>query len=129
MAELIKTDKENTDIYLEKLYLELDRLKNFTEVLLKLSKVNSNTIVLEESFGSKAKTKLFKMDDNAFSTIKSWLKQGRLPEDGEIIISNDMAREIGKTVGDSIKFGGNTYNIAGIIMIQLMNIKNFTIYF
>ena len=44
MAELIKTDKENTDIYLEKLYLELDRLKNFTEVLLKLSKVNSNTI-------------------------------------------------------------------------------------
>lgn len=44
MAELIKTDKENTDVYLEKLYLELDRLKNFTEVLLKLSKVNSNTI-------------------------------------------------------------------------------------
>ncbi len=26
------------------MYLELDRLKNFTEVLLKLSKVNSNTI-------------------------------------------------------------------------------------
>ena len=73
-----------------------------------------NTIDLKESFGSKAKTKLFKMDDNAFSTIKSWLKQGRLPEDGEIIISNDMAREIGKTVGDSIEFGGNTYNIVGI---------------
>ena len=44
-----------------------------------------NIIDLKESFGSKAKTKLFKMDDNAFSTIKSWLKQGRLPEDGEII--------------------------------------------
>lgn len=44
MAELIKTDQENMDIYLEKLYLELDRLENFTEVLLKLSKVNSNTI-------------------------------------------------------------------------------------
>lgn len=44
MAELIKTDQENIDIYLEKLYLELDRLENFTEVLLKLSKVNSNTI-------------------------------------------------------------------------------------
>lgn len=44
MTELIKTDKENTDIYLKRLYLELDRLKNFTEVLLKLSKVNSNTI-------------------------------------------------------------------------------------
>lgn len=44
MAELIQTDKENTNIYLEKLFLELDRLKNFTEVLLKLSKVNSNTI-------------------------------------------------------------------------------------
>ena len=44
MTELIKTDKGNTDIYLEKLSLELDKLKNFTEVLLKLSKVNSNTI-------------------------------------------------------------------------------------
>ncbi|GAA0766215.1 HAMP domain-containing sensor histidine kinase [Clostridium subterminale] len=44
MTELISTDRENTDIYLEKLNLELDRLKNFTEVLLKLSKVNSNTI-------------------------------------------------------------------------------------
>lgn len=44
MAELIKTDKENINLYLEKLYLELDRLENFTEVLLKLSKVNSNTI-------------------------------------------------------------------------------------
>lgn len=73
-----------------------------------------NTIDLKESFGSKAKTRLFKMDDNALSTIKSWLKQGRLPEDGEIMISNDMAREIGKTVGDSIEFGGNTYNIVGI---------------
>ena len=73
-----------------------------------------NIIDLKESFGSKAKTKLFKMDDNALSTIKSWLKQGRLPKGGEIMISNDMAREIGKTVGDNIEFGGNTYNIAGI---------------
>lgn len=44
MAELIKEDKENTDIYLGKLYEELEKLKNFTEVLLKLSKINSNTI-------------------------------------------------------------------------------------
>lgn len=44
MAELILTDKDNTDRYLEKLNLELNRLENFTEVLLKLSKVNSNTI-------------------------------------------------------------------------------------
>lgn len=44
MLELILTDRDNTDIYLEKLNLELNRLENFTEVLLKLSKVNSNTI-------------------------------------------------------------------------------------
>lgn len=73
-----------------------------------------NTMDLKESFQYKAETRLFKMDDNAFSTIKSWLKQGELPKAGEIIISNDMAREIGKTVGDSIEFGGNSYNITGI---------------
>ncbi len=44
MSELILTDRNNIEIYLEKLNLELDRLENFTEVLLKLSKVNSNTI-------------------------------------------------------------------------------------
>lgn len=44
MAELINEDRENTDIYLEKLYSELEKLKNFTEVLLKLSKINSNAI-------------------------------------------------------------------------------------
>lgn len=44
MTELILTDRDNTDIYLEKLNLELNRLENFTEVLLKLSKINSNTI-------------------------------------------------------------------------------------
>lgn len=44
MVELINEDRENTEIYLEKLYSELEKLKNFTEVLLKLSKVNSNAI-------------------------------------------------------------------------------------
>lgn len=44
MAELIETDPKNMKDYLEKLNLELDRLETFTEVLLKLSKVNSNTI-------------------------------------------------------------------------------------
>lgn len=44
MIELIQIDKENIEIYIEKLILELDRLENFTEVLLKLSKVSSNTI-------------------------------------------------------------------------------------
>lgn len=44
MMDLIEIDKENIDVYIEKLILELDRLENFTEVLLKLSKVSSNTI-------------------------------------------------------------------------------------
>lgn len=44
MVELINEDRENTEIYLEKLYSELEKLKNFTEVLLKLSKINSNAI-------------------------------------------------------------------------------------
>src|SRR5699024_5571239 len=44
MAELIETDKENFELYMEKLILELDRLEIFTEMLLKLSKINSNTI-------------------------------------------------------------------------------------
>lgn len=44
MLELILTDDKNTDIYLDKLNSELNRLENFTEVLLKLSKVNSNAI-------------------------------------------------------------------------------------
>lgn len=44
MLELILSDDKNTDIYLDKLNSELNRLENFTEVLLKLSKVNSNTI-------------------------------------------------------------------------------------
>ena len=44
MMELIEMDKENIDVYVEKLILELDRLEIFTEVLLKLSKVSSNTI-------------------------------------------------------------------------------------
>ncbi|MBU3218776.1 sensor histidine kinase [Clostridium algidicarnis] len=44
MVELINEDRENSDIYLEKLYSELEKLKNFIEVLLKLSKINSNAI-------------------------------------------------------------------------------------
>ncbi len=73
-----------------------------------------NTREVEEGFGSKGKTKLFKMDDNALSIIKSWLKEGELPKDGEVMISNDMAREIVKSSGDNIEFGGNIYKISGI---------------
>lgn len=73
-----------------------------------------NTKELNQGFGSKEKTKLFQMDDNALSTIKSWLKEGTLPKNGEVMISNDMAREIGKTVGDNIESEGNIYYIAGI---------------
>ncbi len=44
MVELIYEDRENTVQYLSKLEDELTRLNNFTTSLLKLSKINSNTI-------------------------------------------------------------------------------------
>ena len=44
--------------------------------------------------GSKEKTKLFKMDDNAMSTMEYSLKEGKLPKDGQVMISDDMAKEI-----------------------------------
>lgn len=44
MVELIEEDRENIDIYTGKLNLELEKLGNFTDILLKLSKINSNTI-------------------------------------------------------------------------------------
>lgn len=44
MLELINEDQDNMDLYLEKLEGELEKLRVFTHLLLKLSKVNSDTI-------------------------------------------------------------------------------------
>ncbi|MBW4828472.1 MAG: hypothetical protein KZY61_10905 [Clostridiaceae bacterium] len=73
-----------------------------------------NTKELNQGFGSKEKTKLFQMDDNALSIIRSWLKKGTLPKDGEVIISNDMSKETGKSLGDNIELDDQIYNISGI---------------
>lgn len=44
MSELMEVDNKNSKIYLEKLNMELEKLNNFTELLLKLSKINYNAI-------------------------------------------------------------------------------------
>ncbi|MEW8973392.1 MAG: ABC transporter permease, partial [Tissierellaceae bacterium] len=80
---------------------------------------------LEKGFGSKEKTRIFRMDDNALSTIKSWLKEGTLPKDGQVMISNDMSTEIGKTIGDNIEFEGNEYYISGIYYKRPNEYQNF----
>ena len=73
-----------------------------------------DTKEIEEGFGSKEKTKLLKMDDNTLSTIKSSLKEGELPKDGEIMISDRMAREIEKSVGNNLEIENNAHYISGI---------------
>ncbi|MBB6697745.1 ABC transporter permease [Clostridium algidicarnis] len=73
-----------------------------------------NNKVIEEGFGSKEKTELFEMDENSLSTIESWLKEGSLPSPNEIMISNDMAREINKNINDNLEVNGNNYIISGI---------------
>lgn len=73
-----------------------------------------NTKDIDESFGSKKKIKLFQMDDNSLSTIKSWLKEGKIPKANEIMISDDMAREINKNINDTLEVKGNKYIISGI---------------
>lgn len=73
-----------------------------------------NNKVIEEGFGSKEKTELFKMDNNSLSTIESWLKEGSLPKPNEIMISNDMAREINKNINDNLEVNGNNHMISGI---------------
>ncbi|WP_029452912.1 FtsX-like permease family protein [Clostridium algidicarnis] len=73
-----------------------------------------NNKVIEEGFGSKEKTELFEMDENSLSTIESWLKEGSLPSPNEIMISNDMAREINKNINDNLEVNGNNYMISGI---------------
>lgn len=69
---------------------------------------------LPDSFGSKDETLLASMDENALTTIESWLLEGSMPHVGELLISNYMAKEIGKSIGDSIELAGKTYPIAGI---------------
>ncbi len=73
-----------------------------------------NNKVINQGFGSKEKSKLFKMDENVLSTIESWLKKGELPKPNQIMISNDMAREIKKDVNDTLELEGNNYIISGI---------------
>lgn len=84
-----------------------------------------NTKELEEGFGSKEKTKLFKMDDNAMSTMEFSLKEGKLPKDGQVMISDDMAKEIGKHLGDNIEIEDKIYHISGIYYCTIHGYQNF----
>ncbi|WP_313233834.1 FtsX-like permease family protein [Tissierella praeacuta] len=84
-----------------------------------------NNKVIDEGFGSKEKTKLSQMDNNALSTIESWLKEGSLPKPNEIMISNDMAKEINKNVSDTLEVNGNNYIISGIYYDTTYEYQNF----
>lgn len=84
-----------------------------------------NTKELEEGFGSKEQTKLFKMDDNAMSTREFSLKEGKLPKDGQVMISDDMAKEIGKHLGDNIEIEDKIYHISGIYYGTTHGYQNF----
>jgi len=84
-----------------------------------------NTKELEKGFGSKEKTKLFKMDDNAMSTREFSLKEGKLPKDGQVMISDDMAKEIGKHLGDNIEIEDKIYHISGIYYGTTHGYQNF----
>lgn len=70
--------------------------------------------VLDQGFGSKSQTMFFKMDENSLGTLESWLKEGELPKVNEIMVSNDMARELGKKRGDDLLLNEENYRIAGI---------------
>src|SRR5699024_7226244 len=76
-------------------------------------------------FGPKEKTKLFKMDDNAMSTMEFSLKEGKLPKDGQVMISDDMAKEIGKYLGDNIEIEDKIYHISGIYYDAIHGYQNF----
>jgi ABC-type lipoprotein release transport system permease subunit len=84
-----------------------------------------NTKELEEGFGSKEKTRLFKMDDNAMSTKQSALKEGKLPKEGQAMISDDMAKEIDKGLGDNIEIEDKIYHISGIYYDTTHEYQNF----
>src|SRR5699024_7211654 len=84
-----------------------------------------NTKELEEGFGPKEKTKLFKMDDNAMSTMEFSLKEGKLHKDGKVMISDDMAKEIGKYLGDNIEIEDKIYHISGIYYDAIHGYQNF----
>ena len=73
-----------------------------------------NTRELDLGFGSREKTKILNMDDNALSTVKSSIKEGELPKNGQVMLSDNMTREIGKEIGDNIEIEENTYYISGI---------------
>lgn len=83
-----------------------------------------NTKEIEEGFGSKDKTKLFKMDDNAMSTMEFSLKEGKLPKDGQVMISDDMAKEIGRNLGDNVEIEDKTYYISGIYYNTIHGYQN-----
>lgn len=80
---------------------------------------------IKEGFGSKEKAKLFRMDDNAISTMKSSLKEGELPKEGQVMISDNMSREIGKGLGDNIEVENKIYHISGIHYDTTHEYKNF----
>lgn len=80
---------------------------------------------IEEGFGSKEKTKLFKMDNNAISIKTSTLKEGSLPQSGEIMISGNMSKEIGKNIGDNIEIEGKRYYISGIFYDGIHEYQDF----
>lgn len=84
-----------------------------------------NTKEIEQSFGSKEKTKLFKMDDNAIDIRNATLKEGELPKSGQLMISDGMSSEIGKGLGDNIEVEGNTYFISGIYYDTTHEYQNF----
>lgn len=80
---------------------------------------------IEKGFGSKEKTKLFKMDNNALSIKESTLKEGSMPQSGEIMISDDMSKEIGKNIGDKIEIKGKGYYISGIFYNDVHEYQDF----
>lgn len=74
----------------------------------------SKTEEIEEGFGSKEKIKLFKMDNDALSIKKPTLKEGSLPQSGQIMINENMSKEIEKNIEDKIEIKGKEYYISGI---------------
>lgn len=68
---------------------------------------------LPDAFGSKSESLLIRMDENALGTIESWILDGDMPEAGQLLISNYMAKEINKSPGDSLELAGSIYPIAG----------------
>lgn len=84
-----------------------------------------NVKEIEEGFGSKEKTKLFKMDNNTLSIKKSALKEGSLPQNSQVMINEDMSKGIGKNIGDKIEIKGKEYYISGIFYNDIHEYEDF----